>query len=102
MTTQILGVSEHSLRLAKEYIAVGDVVAFHTETVYGLGADARRDDAVRHIFDLKGRPQNNPLIAHVHKDCDISVLVDEIPAYAKALAKALPVFGVFVAKNEQR
>lgn len=88
MTTQILGVSEASLRLAKQLISEGEVVAFHTETVYGLGADARSDKAVRHIFELKGRPQNNPLIAHVHKDYDISTLVDDIPAYAKKLAKA--------------
>ena len=88
MTTQILGVSEASLRLAKQLISEGEVVAFHTETVYGLGADARSDEAVRHIFELKGRPQNNPLIAHVHRDFDISSLVDDIPAYAKKLAKA--------------
>ena len=88
MTTQVLGVSDVSLRLAKQYISAGDVVAFHTETVYGLGADARSDSAVRHIFELKGRPQNNPLIVHVHKDFDISTLVDSIPPYARALAKA--------------
>ncbi len=88
MTTQIMGVSDVSLRLAKQYILAGDVVAFHTETVYGLGADARSDSAVRHIFELKGRPQNNPLIVHVHKDFDISTLVDSIPSYARALAKA--------------
>ena len=88
MTTQVMGVSDVSLRLAKQYITAGDVVAFHTETVYGLGADARSDSAVRHIFELKGRPQNNPLIVHVHKDFDISTLVDSIPPYARALAKA--------------
>ncbi len=88
MTTQIMGVSDVSLRLAKQYILAGDVVAFHTETVYGLGADARSDSAVRHIFELKGRPQNNPLIVHVHRDFDISTLVDSIPPYARALAKA--------------
>lgn len=88
MTTQVMGVSDVSLRLAKQYISAGDVVAFHTETVYGLGADARSDSAVRHIFELKGRPQNNPLIVHVHKDFDISTLVDSIPPYARALAKA--------------
>ncbi len=88
MTTQIMGVSDVSLRLAKQYILAGDVVAFHSETVYGLGADARSDSAVRHIFELKGRPQNNPLIVHVHRDFDISTLVDSIPPYARALAKA--------------
>ena len=88
MITQISGVSELSLRLAKQYIMQGEAVAFHTETVYGLGADARSDNAVRHIFELKGRPQNNPLIVHVHRDFDITSLTDHIPDYAKALAKA--------------
>ena len=88
MTTQVLGVSERSLRLAKQYISEGDVVAFHTETVYGLGADARSDAAVKHIFELKGRPQNNPLIVHVHRELDITSLVDFIPPYAELLAKA--------------
>ncbi len=88
MTTQVLGVSERSLRLAKQYIDAGDVVAFHTETVYGLGADARSDAAVKHIFELKGRPQNNPLIVHVHREFDITSLVDFIPPYAELLAKA--------------
>lgn len=88
MTTQVLGVSERSLRLAKQYISEGDVVAFHTETVYGLGADARSDAAVKHIFELKGRPQNNPLIVHVHREFDITSLVDFIPPYAELLAKA--------------
>ena len=88
MTTQVLGVSERSLRLAKQYIDAGDIVAFHTETVYGLGADARSDAAVKHIFELKGRPQNNPLIVHVHREFDITSLVDFIPPYAELLAKA--------------
>lgn len=79
---------KHSLRLAKEYILKNEVVAFHTETVYGLGANAFSDEAVRKIFDVKGRPADNPLIAHVHKNYDISKLVEYIPPYAERLRKA--------------
>ena len=68
MKTQILPVSPQSLAYAKELIQAGEVVAFPTETVYGLGADARNDAAVQKIFALKGRPADNPLIAHVHLD----------------------------------
>ncbi len=88
METQIEQISAHSITLAREYIEKGDVVAFHTETVYGLGADARNDDAVLKIFLLKGRPADNPLIAHVHRDYDISALIDSEPPYAAALRKA--------------
>jgi L-threonylcarbamoyladenylate synthase len=51
--------------LAVRALRAGDVVAFPTETVYGLGADARNPDAVSKVFALKGRPANNPLIVHV-------------------------------------
>ena len=88
MITHITPPDERALALAKEEIERGGVVAFHTETVYGLGANAFSDRAVQRIFALKGRPADNPLIAHVHKDYDISALVDFIPDYAKALARA--------------
>ncbi len=80
--------TSEGLICAKKYILEGEVVAFHTETVYGLGADARSDDAVLRIFALKGRPADNPLIVHVHRDYDISTLVDKIPAYTLKLRKA--------------
>lgn len=88
MQTIISKVSDSSLQTAKNFIKNGDVVAFHTETVYGLGADACCNRAVAHIFELKGRPADNPLIAHVHRDFDISSIVDRIPEYAKKLQKA--------------
>ena len=84
MTTRILPVTEASLAYAKQLIGAGEVVAFHTETVYGLGADAMNDAAVQKIFSLKGRPADNPLIAHVHKDYDITQLVSP-PAWTKRL-----------------
>ena len=88
METHILGVSEESLRLAKEYIAHVEVVAFHTETVYGLCANAFDEDAVLRVFSLKGRPADNPLIVHVHREYDISRLTDGEPSYAAALRRA--------------
>lgn len=77
-----------SLRLAKEYIGKGELVAFHTETVYGLGANAFSDEAVLNIFARKGRPADNPLIVHVHREYDISKLIDSEPPYAAALREA--------------
>jgi len=63
----------------------GGLVAFPTETVYGLGADARNERAVARIFAAKNRPQFNPLIVHV-KDLDSAVRYAEVDARARALA----------------
>lgn len=87
MKTQIMTVSEKSLALAKELILNGELVAFHTETVYGLGADARSDEAVKKVFEVKGRPNDNPLISHVHPDFDLSSLIDNQPHYCEILRK---------------
>ena len=54
-----------ALKKAKNHILSGELVAFPTETVYGLGADATNGKAVKKIFKAKGRPQDNPLIAHI-------------------------------------
>ena len=88
MKTKIMTASREGLARAEEYIREGGVVAFHTETVYGLGANAFDDNAVQRIFALKGRPADNPLIAHVHVGYDIRPLVDYVPDYAAALRKA--------------
>lgn len=88
MDTQILQIDEKSLHVAKDILLGGGAVAFPTETVYGLGANAFDDNAVKRIFEIKGRPNDNPLIVHVHKDYDLSRLVSGVPEYAKLLAKA--------------
>ncbi len=88
MNTEILQINAHSLERAKQIIQSGGLVAFPTETVYGLGANALDDDAVKLIYSVKGRPADNPLIVHVHKEYDISLLVSHIPEYAALLAKA--------------
>lgn len=88
METKVLDITEDSLKYADEIIKSGGLVAFPTETVYGLGASAFNDEAVKNIFAVKGRPSDNPLIAHVHKDYDISSLIDYDPPYAKKLREA--------------
>ena len=91
MQTQIRKIDAESLALAKELLLQGETVAFPTETVYRLGADARSDEAVLNIYRVKGRPQDNPLIVHVHKDFDLNTLVyDERPYAAKLREAFLP------------
>ena len=69
---------------AAEIIRDGGTVAFPTETVYGLGANALNEEAVKKIFIAKGRPQDNPLIVHVASK-DIYNLVKEVPPIAQEL-----------------
>lgn len=66
MNTQLLPATEASLALAARLLADGELVAFPTETVYGLGAHALDAEAVCGIFTAKGRPADNPLIVHIH------------------------------------
>lgn len=88
MQTVIACINKDSLAQAKEIIDNSGVVAIPTETVYGLGGNAFDDVAVKRIFEVKGRPSDNPLIAHVHTDYDISGLIDYDPPYAKKLREA--------------
>jgi L-threonylcarbamoyladenylate synthase len=71
---------------AVEALREGEVVAFPTETVYGLGADASNSDAVRRIFELKGRPATHPLIVHIDQPRALDRWALEVPAAAQALA----------------
>lgn len=88
MQTKILSTSEYDVALAGEMIARGGLVAFPTETVYGLGANALDDDAVKSIYIAKGRPSDNPLIVHISDKADIAPLVKEITPKAQALIDA--------------
>lgn len=72
---------------AAAVLHAGGRVAFPTETVYGLGAHALDESAVRGIFRAKGRPANNPLIVHVARVADARILAAEWPAAAAALAE---------------
>ncbi len=86
--TQILKFNDKSLNFAKNLIESGELVAFATETVYGLGALATNNTAVKKIFEAKGRPSDNPLIVHVHEDYDIKKLVHVDFDYVYKLKKA--------------
>jgi L-threonylcarbamoyladenylate synthase len=72
---------------AAQQLEAGSLVAFPTETVYGLGADATNPDAVARIYKAKGRPADHPLIVHLADMQDIAEWADEIPEYAIALAR---------------
>lgn len=77
-----------SLEKAGEIIRSGGVVAFPTETVYGLGASAFDDSAVKKIYKAKGRPSDNPLIVHIADAEDVGKVAREVPKGAKKLLDA--------------
>ena len=73
---------------AARALSDGFLVAFPTETVYGLGADATNAAAVARIYEVKGRPVDHPLIVHLSSSQGMSQWAQEIPSYAQALAQA--------------
>ena len=80
-----------AIRLAGEHLKAGGTVAFPTETVYGLGANAFDAEAVRKIFKAKGRPGDNPLICHIADKSQIDDCVGEItPLAAKLIDAFMP------------
>ena len=94
--------NEKALKQAAKIIKRGGLVAFPTETVYGLGASALDKNAVRKIFKVKGRPLDNPLIVHLADIKDLNELVKEISKTAKILIKKFwpgPLTLVFVKKK---
>jgi len=75
----------------KDAVAVlinGDLVAFPTETVYGLGADATNKDAIARIYKAKGRPEGHPIIVHISSIGNLDKWAKDIPEYAVNLARA--------------
>jgi L-threonylcarbamoyladenylate synthase len=74
---------------AAEVLRAGGLVAFPTETVYGLGADASNPDAVRRIYEVKGRPSGHPLIVHIPSAAQLGTWARDIPSTAAALTSAL-------------
>ena len=77
-----------ALRRAGEVIRAGGLVAFPTETVYGLGGDALNRESSRKIYAAKGRPSDNPLIVHICKFEDIRQIVKEVPEEVCRIAEA--------------
>lgn len=88
METRILGTDDRSISEAGRIIASGGLVAFPTETVYGLGADAYNADAAQRIYAAKGRPSDNPLIVHIADISGIDALADGISDTARELISA--------------
>lgn len=78
---------KESVKKAAEIIKRGGLVAFPTETVYGLGANGLDENAVPKIYEAKGRPSDNPLILHISKLDEIEDIVKEIPKSALILAE---------------
>src|ERR1700761_3642178 len=85
--TPVVPADRQGIALAVHALREGELVAFPTETVYGLGADATNGNAVAAIFAAKQRPQFNPLIVHVKDRAEAEVLVEFTPL-ARALADA--------------
>lgn len=89
METKLLG--REGIALGAELIRKGEVVAFPTETVYGLGGDAFSDTAVKKIYEAKGRPSDNPLIVHMSKPEDAYRVAENIPEiYFKLAERFMP------------
>lgn len=89
MQTKIYAITQLTLIEAGTRIRNGELVAFPTETVYGLGADALNADAVRRIFEAKGRPGDNPLIVHISALDQLGPLISVEPSpMARALMDA--------------
>ena len=79
--------TESSLNSAADSLRAGNLVAFPTETVYGLGADAENRDAVARVFQVKNRPKDHPLIIHISSVAYLDKWAKQIPDYAIMLAK---------------
>lgn len=80
--------NSQEIEAAAAFLQQGSTIAFPTETVYGLGADATSEEAVAKIFKAKGRPQDNPLIVHVATKDQLTKLVTDLPDYAEQLITA--------------
>lgn len=93
MQTKVIKIDETnltgpSMTEAADIIRSGGLVAFPTETVYGLGADALHPEASKKIYEAKGRPSDNPLIVHICKFEQLESIAKEVPPQARKLAEA--------------
>ena len=78
---------EEKINVAAEVIRRGGIVAFPTETVYGLGVDALNKEAVKRMYEVKGRPPDNPTIVHIAEFNDVYRLAVDVPEVAEELMK---------------
>jgi L-threonylcarbamoyladenylate synthase len=81
-------VTDAQIARAAERLQRGELVAFPTETVYGLGADAENREAVARIYAAKGRPSNHPVIVHIAPDARVDYWTGPVPALAQTLIQA--------------
>ena len=88
MDTRVLGTTEQDIRQAAAILRDGGLVAFPTETVYGLGADALNPEAVGKVYAAKGRPSDNPMIVHISRKEDMKKLTDGITPDVERLMEA--------------
>ncbi len=93
MKTKIIPMDEkhidkEALKEAGKIIQSGGLVAFPTETVYGLGGDALNEESSGRIYQAKGRPSDNPLIVHIYRMEDLYPIVEQVPETARKLADA--------------
>ena len=84
---QLAPCSIETLNQAAKRLQVGALVAFPTETVYGLGADAEDESAIARMYEVKGRPTNHPVIVHISNQNLVSFWAEEIPDYAISLMR---------------
>ncbi len=89
MNTIYLTTSDEDIRKAAEIIKAGGLVAFPTETVYGLGGNALNRYAAKAIYEAKGRPSDNPLIVHIAKPHELTDIAMNFPLPARKLADAI-------------
>ena len=87
LTDAVSEADREKLKKAAEILADGGLVAFPTETVYGLGGNALNPESSRRIYAAKGRPSDNPLIVHIADIGDLGPLVSKIPESARRLAE---------------
>ena len=88
MNTKILSDTTEDIATAAEIIAAGGLVAFPTETVYGLGADALNAEAVGKVYAAKGRPSDNPMIVHISSKDDLLKLTSAVTPDMEKLMEA--------------
>lgn len=104
MNTEVISdINEENIERAADAIKNGGLVAFPTETVYGLGGDALNPESSAKIYKAKGRPSDNPLIVHIADWDSLESIVSEIPENARKLAKSFwpgPLTMIFIKSDK--
>ena len=87
--TKYLQFNDEDLHIAGEIVRKGGLVAFPTETVYGLGANALDPEAVKGIYVAKGRPSDNPLIVHIYDKSQLNEIASHVSEDAEKVVSTL-------------